>query len=690
MKKASNNGGKGNKPYVSIAVRVPIIVACAVAVVVTIICVVFGIMTFSTADAMAINEIKNVANQNRTTVQEYVEGMNIYAQALGTSILNLKSLGHEKGEPAILNSLNHAVESGKIFSAYFAFEPNGLFPDTPNGLSYYVYPSGNSLGTDILNDYDVYKSGDYYAPTKEKLMPHITAPFDYTLTDGKTVTLITLSTPVIENGKFIGVANCSMLLDTLGELDYTKGGYDTAHFTIYDSNGTYIANTGDASTVGSASDMDSGMFAKVLESDQVRMEKDKIGGAASFVIYKPIVVDGTDLQWMITTTVHVKEVREAIYKSIGIVAVIGVLGTLVLGFVASQAVRLALAPIKPLMSVAEGVGNFDLSNSNDEQKYSNDEIGVLAGIFNKMSSNLSQIITDVDYLLAEMANGDFTVTSSCPEKYVGDMHSTLESINQIKSTLGDSLREINEAASRVASNSSQISDGSQALAQGATEQAGSVQELSATINTVNDDVKGNAQNAERASDIAMKTKEAIAVSNAEMRKLTESMDAIEESSNKIQDVITIIDNIAFQTNILSLNAAIEAARAGQAGKGFAVVADEVGNLAKRSQEAAQSTSDLIQMVTDAVNKGKGITDETAAALDRVSGFADDTNNMINQISQASTKQADALNQISVGINQISMVVQQNSSTSEESAAASIELANEANRLHDLVEPFKLQ
>ena len=168
------------------------------------------------------------------------------------------------------------------------------------------------------------------------------------------------------------------------------------------------------------------------------------------------------------------------------------------------------------------------------------------------------------------------------------------------------------------------------------------------------------------------------------------MDSIEEASNKIQDVISIIDNIAFQTNILSLNAAIEAARAGQAGKGFAVVADEVGNLAKRSQEAAQSTSDLIQMVTEAVDRGKGITDETAAALDRVSGYADETNEMIKEISEASINQSEALEQISIGINQISDVVQTNSSTSEQSAAASIELANEANNLKEIVKPFKLR
>jgi methyl-accepting chemotaxis protein len=685
-----DNGTSSNKPFVSLAVRIPTIVASAVLVVVAIICVAFGFMTFRNIDSMAKNQIENVAKQNVITVQKYMNGMNIYADALGSSILNYRTLGREDGETAIVNALTQAVESGKVFSAYFAFEPNGLFEGTPDGLSYYVYKSNGSTATDILNDYETYSGADYYAPTKEKLKTHVTAPYAYELTDGTTVYLITLSTPILDDGKFIGVANCDMLADTLGELSYSNGDYDSAYVTLSDATNMYIANTGNPDLVGETEGYSTETTSAVFSGQTlIKSVKDKLSGVDSFCIYAPVLLDGSDLQWMLTNTVHKKEVHAAIYSSLLIVVVIGIVGIVALALIASVVLRNSLNPIKNLMKMAEDVGNFNLSSDATDFKYQNDELGALASIFEKMSNNLRQIIRDVDHVLKEMANGDFTVTSTCPEKYVGDMHSTLESINQIKATLGNSLREINESASKVASNSSQISDGSQALAQGATEQAGSVQELSATINTVNEDVKGNAQNAERASDIAMQTKDAIDVSNAEMHKLTDSMDAIEEASNKIQDVISIIDNIAFQTNILSLNAAIEAARAGQAGKGFAVVADEVGNLAKRSQEAAQSTSDLIQMVTDAVSKGKDITDETAEALKRVSGYADETNNMIKNISEASAKQADALNQISVGINQISMVVQQNSSTSEESAAASIELANEANRLHDLVAPFKL-
>ena len=168
------------------------------------------------------------------------------------------------------------------------------------------------------------------------------------------------------------------------------------------------------------------------------------------------------------------------------------------------------------------------------------------------------------------------------------------------------------------------------------------------------------------------------------------MQDITEKSNEISKIIKTIDDIAFQTNILSLNAAIEAARAGAAGKGFAVVADEVGNLAQKSAKAAQNTGVLIEEAIDAIAKGAKISDETANSLRNVSERTQTINQLIGEITSASESEAEGITQISIGMDQISSVVQSNTATAEESAAASEELSGQAQILNDLMSKFILK
>lgn len=232
--------------------------------------------------------------------------------------------------------------------------------------------------------------------------------------------------------------------------------------------------------------------------------------------------------------------------------------------------------------------------------------------------------------------------------------------------------------------------GSQALSQGSTEQASSVEELAATITEISSQVSDSAKRAMAAKDKAVAVSNEVTEGNQKMQQTLTAMGDIRSSSNEISKIIKTIEDIAFQTNILSLNAAVEAARAGTAGKGFAVVADEVRSLAIKSAEAAKTTTELIQQSLTAVEHGTESLDATAQSLDTIVGSVNEITEEVQRIADASETQASAIAQVTQGIDQISSVVQTNSATAEESAAASEELSSQATMLKALVGKFKVR
>ena len=360
---------------------------------------------------------------------------------------------------------------------------------------------------------------------------------------------------------------------------------------------------------------------------------------------------------------------------------------LLLGFVRRSIVR----PLNRIVDLSGQVagGNLGLSATLDEHyaHAKNDEIGRVFFAQLETVHALRAYIGEIDRILNDLAEGK--LTTQAQQDYKGDFIGIKGALTQVQQKLIDNMTKINEAASILANSAGEIAASSQSLAQGATEQAGSVEELNATIDGVYHNVKSTAEHARSASEKTEQVGHEVALGDQRVREMIEAMNEISEASGKIDKINRTIEDIAFQTNILALNAAVEAARAGAAGKGFAVVADEVRSLAGKSAEAARDTTALIQNSLKAIAAGSQKAGETAEVMRNVVSAVNVVVDTIEGISNANEQQAVALGQIQGGMAQIAKVVSTTSASAEESAATAQELTAQARLLEELVSAFQL-
>lgn len=354
----------------------------------------------------------------------------------------------------------------------------------------------------------------------------------------------------------------------------------------------------------------------------------------------------------------------------------------------SALTSLFLEPITQLQSAAQQLKNGDLNVNIDYD--AQDELGDLTKNFQEACTQIRSVIDDMSYLLSEMANNNFNIRTASDEYYIGDFESLLVNIRKMNRQLNNALVKISQASSQVMTGSGQMADNAQSLAEGATEQAGAVQELMATISTVTGIAENSADGASTAAAAAKTSADDANKSRTEINALTEAMERINETSKEIENIIEAIEDIAAQTNLLSLNASIEAARAGEAGRGFAVVADQIGKLAADSAQSAVTTRELIGKSLAEIENGNHIVEKSTETISSILESMEQFAQMASEAAESSNTQSAMLKQIEQGIEQISTVVASNSAAAEETSAISEELSAQAQNLEQMAAAFEFR
>lgn len=346
------------------------------------------------------------------------------------------------------------------------------------------------------------------------------------------------------------------------------------------------------------------------------------------------------------------------------------------------------APLSQLSDRLEQFAEGDLSSPFPETQ-AEDEVADIVASAKDMAETLMFVIYDLEYILGEMSNSNFVIRSKDSERYKGEFRQIFDSLKQLRDNMVDTLRYIGMSSEQVSAGSSNLADTSQSLAEGATEQAGAVQELHATITTISEAARRAADSAEDAYKQSQEYADVADRSSDDMKEMVEAMGRISEASHKIGNIISEIENIASETNMLSLNASIEAARAGEAGRGFSVVADQIRQLAEQSSKSAVDTRALIEGTMREVENGNKVAERAVESLAVVVEGIRKVADSSKELSTISSNQMATMKEAELGVDQISDVIQTNAAVAEESSATSEELSAQAVSLDELIAKFVL-
>ena len=518
----------------------------------------------------------------------------------------------------------------------------------------------------------------------EKGSTMFTAPYaDYTSGD----MLFTIASPVVDaSGKGIGVAGIDIttkaIMETLSQYEIGDNGY----VMVIAEDGTFIYHPDETVVGTNINDMNISNNVKEAVANKA---EGRLSYRADGQGREGYLANVSDTGYMVISCITTWEYNFALLSMIIMLIVIFMFGMLIV-IISMRLTAIGIVkPLSELNDAAYKLADGDLTV--ELNVTSEDEVGDLGRAIDKTVTRLKDYIDYIDEIsevLVQIAEGKLAI--ELKYAYVGEFQKVKEALIHISESINEVMHNIKDSSEQVSVGSDDLAKAAQGLAEGAESQAAAIEELVATATAVADQVEENKNDAEMSARHTNEVTIMMEESQKQMNRMREAMNKIQEASKKVVGIITTIEDIADQTNLLSLNASIEAARAGEAGRGFAVVAGEIGNLANESARAVNTTRDLIGVSLNEIEKGNALVDDVVKSLSQAVNKIDEVNGMIQKTADNAVMQMQSMNQIREGVEEMSHGIQDNSAMAQQTSATSEELAAQAVTLNELVQMFQLK
>lgn len=630
------------------------------------------------------NQMVDAVESRASIINDYVASAEEYmtAFALGSEV---RELLENPQNPALL-------QKGQEFTEAFAavkgtFE--GLYIATPDTYIL-THTSEGAIGMTT-------RTGDSLEEFRRTILaaPQLTN-LGIMKSPGTGSMILSMYYPIFEGQECIGYVGAgvyaSRLMDALLELNI-KGLPNSEYVFLNVETGTYLYHQDEA--LLNTQTTDSG-YLEILET--IRTDGNTQAGTYTYqdengvsqlVVYKYL----KDRNWVFMVRDNVAEVYaevETVRDTVGVlcaaVAVVIIFVTLLILYREGRELMIMEHAIRRL-------GRLELSADEELEAFYDrkDEIGMIAQTIHNVCDCLRKTIEDIGRILGEMADGNIAVDVAQNEAYyIGDFKVLAQSLKSIRTHLTDVMYDITQIANQVAVGANQVSAGAQELSQGTMQQKISMEGLVSNITDITQQVQNSAVRCANASDLVDRAAGYAQEADTKMEQLKTATKNIDDSSMKISSIIKNIQDIAFQTNILAINAAVEAAHAGSMGKGFAVVSDEVRSLATKSAEAVGDTSELIGKSIQDVKIGTDSTNLAISAMQVIGECIQSIKELMDEIALASVQQSEMIVSVEKRVKEVSKVIQSNSDAAEQSAAISIQLSNQSKTLNHLIGQFRIR